>query len=198
MHRMDEISIIAEFNKGNIATFALVYRQLYPAIYRFTNKMIENEAESQDIASESFLKLWNKRGGLQSIDNIKAFLYQVARNHCIDHLRSSRSKTKSHKELLYLSNESEIIANNHVINAEIINEINLEIKNLPTKCGKVFELMFIHGKNSKEVAEEMGITKKTALNHKLKAVTLIRSALIRKKVFSPAMLTILFAIFYCW
>ena len=46
--------------------------------------------------------------------------------------------------------------------------------------------MFFYGKNSTQVAEEMGITRKTVLNQKLKAIALLRAALLKKNLLPAA------------
>lgn len=181
-------SMITAFNAGDVETFSKVYRSLYPAIYHFCNKLVADENEAKDIASETFIKVWHKRSDLVSYENIKAFAYIVARNACFNHLQSVTRKTKSHKEILYLnSNDDEQLINFEMINADVIAELHHQIEQLPPQCGLVFKLMFFHGKNSTQVAEEMGITRKTVLNQKLKAIALLRAALLKKHLLPAAM-----------
>jgi len=181
--------MIAAFNAGDVGTFSKVYRTLYPAIYHFCNKLVADENEAKDIASETFIKVWHKRSDLVSYENIKAFAYIVARNACFNHLQSVNRKSKSHKEILYLnSNDEEQLINFEMISADVIQELYSQIEQLPPQCGLVFKLMFFKGKNSSQVAEEMGITRKTVLNQKLKAIALLRAALLKKHLLPAAML----------
>lgn len=181
--------MIAAFNAGDVGTFSKVYRTLYPAIYHFCNKLVADESEAKDIASETFIKVWHKRSDLVSYENIKAFAYIVARNACFNHLQSMQRKGRSHKEILYLnSNDEEQLINFEMINADVIQELHFQIEQLPPQCGLVFKLMFFKGKNSSQVAEEMGITRKTVLNQKLKAIALLRAALLKKNLLPAVML----------
>ncbi|HSC38434.1 MAG TPA: sigma-70 family RNA polymerase sigma factor [Chitinophagaceae bacterium] len=181
-------NLIAAFNAGDIATFSKVYRTLYPAIYHFANKLIADESEAKDIASETFIKVWHKRSDLVSYENIKAFAYIVARNACFNHLQSVHRKSVSHKEILYLNSElDEQLINYEMINADVIQELHRQIELLPPQCGLVFKRMFFEGKNSTQVAESMGITRKTVLNQKLKAIALLRAALLKKNLLPAAM-----------
>lgn len=178
---------IAAFNEGDIGTFQKVYRTLYPAIYHFANKLIADEMEAKDITSETFIKVWHKRSDLVSFENIKAFAYIVARNACFNYLQSVHRKSNSHKEILYLNNEEDNqLINYEIINADVIQELHRQIELLPPQCGLVFKHMFFFGKNSTQVAEEMGITRKTVLNQKLKAIALLRAALLKKNLLPAA------------
>jgi len=172
---------IAAFNEGDIGTFQKVYRTLYPAIYHFANKLIADEMEAKDITSETFIKVWHKRSALVSYENIKAFAYIVARNACFNYLQSVHRKSNSHKEILYLGNEEDNqLINYEIINADVIQELHRQIELLPPQCGLVFKKMFFFGLNSSQVAEEMGITRKTVLNQKLKAIAMLRAGLLKK------------------
>ena len=178
---------IAAFNQGDIGTFQKVYRTLYPAIYHFANKLIADEMEAKDITSETFVKVWNKRSDLVSYENIKAFAYIVARNACFNYLQSVDRRSRSHKEIRYLnSEEDEQLINYEMINADVIQELHKQIELLPPQCGLVFKKMYFYGKNSTQVAEEMGITRKTVLNQKLKAIALLRAALLKKNLLPAA------------
>jgi len=179
--------LIAAFNSGDTNVFARIYRELYPAIYHFTNKIVNDADQAEDIAAETFVKVWNKRGNLVSYDNIKAFAYVVARNAAFNYTQTVNRRNLSHKEILYLSSEEDQFVDFEVVNADVIGELHHQIEQLPPQCGLVFKNMFFHGKNSSQVAEEMGITRKTVLNQKLKAIALLRIALYKKGLI-PALL----------
>jgi RNA polymerase sigma-70 factor (ECF subfamily) len=175
--------MIAAFNAGDVDTFSKVHKTLYPAIYHFANKLLADENEAKDIASETFIKVWHKRSNLVSYENIKAFAYIVARNACFNYLQSVQRKTNSHKEIRYLNSElDEQLLNFEMINADVIQELHRQIELLPPQCGLVFKLMYFDAKNSSQVAEQLGITRKTVLNQKLKAIQLIRNALLKKNL----------------
>lgn len=191
-----DAQFIAAFNQGDTTVFTKVFRALYPAIFHFANKLLKDSDQAEDIASETFVKVWNKRAELVSFDNIKAFAYIVARNAAFNHLQSVTRKGESHKEIFYLSKDAdEQLLDFEMINADVIAELHNEIEFLPPQCGIVFKKMYFERKSSDEVAKEMGITRKTVLNQKLKAISLLRAGLFKKGLITIA-LNIVAAISY--
>ncbi|MCC8186877.1 MAG: RNA polymerase sigma factor [Bacteroides sp.] len=66
--------------------FLPYHKRLYYTAYR----LLENEADAQDIVQEAYLKMWNKREGLAVISNPEAFSVTLVRNMCFDLLRSGK------------------------------------------------------------------------------------------------------------
>lgn len=76
--------------------FLPFHRKLYLVAYR----LLENEADAQDMVQEAYLKLWDKRDGLALISNPEAFSVTLVKNMCFDLLRSVRySQTRQTVEL---------------------------------------------------------------------------------------------------
>ncbi len=69
--------------------FSKIYDKNVSKIYRFIYLKVNSEDVAQDLASEAFLRTWerlNKKKD-ESIENPRAFLYRTARNLVIDHYR---------------------------------------------------------------------------------------------------------------
>ena len=67
----------------------LIDRYEKPVI-SLVQKMVFSWETARDIAQESFIKLWNKKDILETDHPIYSFLYRIAINLSIDHLRKSR------------------------------------------------------------------------------------------------------------
>lgn len=71
-------------------TFSTVYDQYVDKIYRFVLLKVKSQEIAQDLASEVFTKGWEAfKAKSGQIDNIQAFLYQIARNLIVDHYRDA-------------------------------------------------------------------------------------------------------------
>jgi RNA polymerase sigma-70 factor (ECF subfamily) len=60
-------------------------------LLRFAAQITKNEEEAKDVVQDVFLKLWQKKETLKKVDNIEAYAMRMARNRCLDLLRSKRS-----------------------------------------------------------------------------------------------------------
>lgn len=79
---------VADGDKG--ACRALVDRHLR-SIVNFAYRMLGDLSEAEDVAQETFLRLWKTADRWEPKAKLTTWLHQVARNLCIDRLRSRRT-----------------------------------------------------------------------------------------------------------
>jgi RNA polymerase sigma-70 factor (ECF subfamily) len=58
-------------------------RQIYRVCYRFT----ENRDDAMDLAQEVFIKAFEHLGSFRRESSLKTWLYRIAMNHCINHVK---------------------------------------------------------------------------------------------------------------
>ena len=61
-------------------------------VYRFIVKNIRNEEDARDIVQTAFEKMWRNRDSVEN-DKSKSFLFTVAYNQMIDHIRKNKRIT---------------------------------------------------------------------------------------------------------
>lgn len=69
--------------------YVMPYRDM---IFRLAQGMLSDRSEAEDATQDILGKLWLRRDRLAGYDNLGAVVYTVARNHCIDLLRSRRTR----------------------------------------------------------------------------------------------------------
>ncbi len=67
------------------------YDELSSALYRFFVFQTSNKEVASDLLQDTFLKTWEYIAGGKEIKNLRAFLYQVARNTLTDYRRKKKS-----------------------------------------------------------------------------------------------------------
>lgn len=72
-------------------SFLEAYDEHHDAIFRFCLIKIRNRDIALDITQDTFTKTWEYLSAGKNVDNMRAFLYQVARNLVIDHTRKKKS-----------------------------------------------------------------------------------------------------------
>jgi len=63
-------------------TFEELYETYVDDVYRFAYWMCGNSAEAEDIASETFIRVWVGRHKIRT-ETVKAYLLTIARNLCL-------------------------------------------------------------------------------------------------------------------
>lgn len=182
---------IKKFTQGDTNAIRDVFGAFYRPLCYFATQLIGNQQEAEDIAIDSIIKLLEKRKDFDNLVNIKSFLFVTVRNACFDYLRSEQRHGRSHNELLYLQGEAEEQIENEMIKARVLQEIFVQVEKLPTQCRKIFKLIFYKGLSTAEIAQQMGLTARTVLNQKTRAINLLRSTLLNKDML-PANIVIAF------
>jgi len=144
----------------------------------FAIGFLKNKEISEEIVSDVYVNIWNKRTQLESIINLKSYLFICVRNGCLSHLRKAKNEKivsiDSVNEFSFMPVEG---PEDSLIEKEIIEQIYAAIETLPCKCKLVFTLAKINGLKYREIAEVMDITEKTVNNHLVLAVKKITDLL---------------------
>ena len=87
---ISDAELLTSVRRGDTAAFrALMVRHL-SAVSAAARRIVRDDAEAEDIAQETFLKLWHGASTLETIDGgIGAWLRRVAANQAIDRLRKA-------------------------------------------------------------------------------------------------------------
>lgn len=59
-----------------------------PRVVALARRMLGDPAAAEDVAQDAFLRLWRQAGRWQARARVGTWLYRVAHNLCIDHLRA--------------------------------------------------------------------------------------------------------------
>ena len=82
--------LVAAVREGSEEAFELLYRRYRPRIVGYVRGMVGDHARAEDIAQEAFMSaLRGLRGSAQEI-SFRPWMYEIAKNASIDHLRRAR------------------------------------------------------------------------------------------------------------
>ena len=82
--------LVARAQDGNSEAFAALFRRYRPAIARYSARMLGHDARAEDVVQEVFLSALRGIGGLDRPSGFKPWLYRIAHNACVDHMRRNR------------------------------------------------------------------------------------------------------------
>lgn len=131
--------------------FQQTMREQQGKLIRYTKKILRDEAQSQDIVQEVFIRLW-KQDYPESEKLVPPWLYCVCRNLAIDHYRWSSKLVDGENiedSFELMGSEEEKLMNSQVYYA---------FAQLPKKNQEVMILMFQEGLTYKEIAHAMDLT----------------------------------------
>jgi RNA polymerase sigma-70 factor (ECF subfamily) len=162
------------------------FENYYSYLNFFAQKLLHDPLLAEEIVSDAFIKLWEKREELSMEGSIKSLLSTIVRNNCINQLQKAKRMRISERGLEN-PNTTEQSVLHTIVETETVKEILTTLDALPPKCRQIFTLFFLHGKSYKEIAEQLNLSPHTVRNQKIRAVRLI------KKMITPALLCWLYA-----
>ncbi|MGE0773405.1 MAG: RNA polymerase sigma factor [Cyclobacteriaceae bacterium] len=173
--KVDDQLIIREIQKRNRAVFEALFKKYYPIMARYAERFVFGRAESEDIAQNLFISLWESADKLSITTNLKAYLFQAVRNRCLNHLRAIKVTDK--RRLLYLEAMFAVDDDSSGADPEVTTSIKEALRNLPAEMAKIFELRYLVGKKQKEIAKDLQISENTVKTQLLRAKDKLRRAL---------------------
>jgi len=93
--RRADLKVIRRCKRGEEAAFAQILERYRTPIYNLCYRMTRNPEDARDLGQEIFIKVFSL---LERYDEEYAFsswLFRIATNHCIDHLRRNRLRLLS-------------------------------------------------------------------------------------------------------
>jgi RNA polymerase sigma-70 factor (ECF subfamily) len=184
-----ENDLIVQFSQGDSVAFTAIYNRYYSRLYYFVKKFVPEREDAEDITADIFAKLWKMRHNLHTIKNIEAFLYITGRNACLDFLRHIQRRNLRQKELLYtlLQQSGEGVLDED-IKTRVLQTIYAEIENLPRSTRQVFKMAYLEGMSNGDIAAALSINNQSVRNYKLRAVKLLRIALLNRNMMVGALI----------
>jgi len=81
--------LVESAQTGSSEAFAVLFRRYRPAITRYAGRILGDDGRAEDIAQEVFLSALRSIGTLDRPAGFKPWLYRIAHNTCVDHMRRS-------------------------------------------------------------------------------------------------------------
>lgn len=162
--------------QGDTTGLRHFYGVFYQPMCFYLEKMQLDPFIIEEIVQDVFLKLWEKRTDFDHVLRLRGFLYTCCRNAALNHIE----KEKRTEAKLTAIEGTQIIdwsADNQMIYIEMLREIHQAIRELPTQCKNVMELLLLEDKSPEEVALQLGITRSTVYNQKKRGITILQSKL---------------------
>jgi len=174
----DSSDYVFLFQSGDEKGFAWFFRELYSALSFYAFKITVDKEASEEIASNAFIKIWQRHEQFSDALSIRKYLYRIVRNDALKHLRKEKQSAATKKEVIYLyGNENEKDCFSSLVKAEISRELLSAINSLPAECSKVFRSLYIEGKSIKETAEQLHLSPSTVKTQKKRGLDALRKVI---------------------
>lgn len=192
LQAFSDADLFAQFLAHRDEAFTALYHRYAARLLGYIHSILgESEFACDDIFQESFLRLFRERKNYaapnppEPIRNVGGWLFRVARNLMLNHLRSrnylAELDASFDERLLFPVEEAfPTLFGDHADRADdamLLEAVNAVVKTLPANLREAFVLREVNGLSYQETASLMGCSQEAARMRLSRARSAIRSAL---------------------
>jgi RNA polymerase sigma-70 factor (ECF subfamily) len=86
----EDLECMRRIGSGDQRAYREMVDRYLGSITRFSQRVLGDASEAEEVAQETFLRLWTQAASFTPRAKAKTWLYRIARNQCIDRLRKRR------------------------------------------------------------------------------------------------------------
>lgn len=172
--------LVEKIRRGDECAFEMLFNQYYSRLCIFANTYLNSLDLSRDVVQDVFIKIWDNRENFYINQSLKAYLYQSVRNQSLNSIQKSKRKQKLEKRLQKHQEVKESVKDpdlSILTTEELTEKVWKLVDNLPERRKAIFVLYRKHGLSYREIADVMGIARKTVENQMGKSLQFLRDQL---------------------
>lgn len=174
---------------------ATIYPQLFDTYYNslvyFSFSITQNQQQSEDIAVEALVKLWQVPTRFESIGKLRGYLFALVRNASLNYLKHLRVRERSQQAIADAALLTDARAEMLGVETDVLRLVYEEVARLPATYREVVTLLYIRGLPAADAAATLGISMENLRQRKGRAIKMLKNELIRKGL-SDFLFTLLF------
>lgn len=170
--------LLLRLKQDDKVAFYKIYVKYSKRLYSFVYPFIKQEADTEEIVQEVFLKIWEKRKKIDAYASFESFLFTIAYNSTISLFRKRINEKKYLEHLYALQNEKKA--------PELIDEIQFNdlkdqvsnlIEGLTPRQKQIYQLSRESGLTYQEIAIKLNISATTVKKHMANTLSFLKSNL---------------------
>lgn len=170
--------------------FAALYNRHWKKLYKTACHYLKNQDAAEQVLHDAFVTLWTRRKFLK-IENFSSYIFITTKYQVFKHLKAAKISIVD-----YIENYDEAPAAVHYNEGEkrldykdFETQLDQYLLGVPKRCKEIFWLSRVEHLSNDEIADQLGISKRTVENQITYALKHLRSSY---KEFSIAGLSLLF------
>lgn len=168
--------------QNDYPAFEQLFHRHYARLCRYVFTITQSEDISEEIVSDIFLKIWQKRGFLDIKTSVNAYLTTASRNLAIDHLRRVKRQRHQSCELVGDFKTDYVSPSDSVIGHETHDIIETTIEAMSPQCKLIFRMSRDKSMTYSEIAKTLNLSIKTVETHMGRSLKFLRESLRQQAV----------------
>lgn len=165
--------LFRQIAQGDESAYTKIFHLYTPRLYPYLLKITKDEQLAKEFVQESFLRLWLNREDLYKVNQPGSWLFRIAANLCLSHLRSKTQRLRLQDKVFDKMKPGSYQTSERVETKNLQLMIHKAVQQLPEKRKEVYLLSRNEGLTHKEIAETLNLsinTVKSQLGKALKSI----------------------------
>lgn len=160
--------------RGDVVALDLVLERYWAPLVTYVARLLDSRDAAEDVAQETFYRLWERRDSLRADGSVGGFLFKVAHNLAIGEQRKDRARARS---MDAIRDDASTATTLDFGDPLLDDALNRAIRDLPDRRREILLLRSVHGLSYKEIARTLGIAPQTVANQLSATLSTLRRAL---------------------
>lgn len=175
---LSDNELLELLKESNHSAYTEIYNRYFYLIFTHAYKKLRDEEQAKDIVQDVFATLWFKRELNLLTTNLAGYLYTAVRNKIFDWFAHQQVQSK-HVDSInhYLSELTSVPTDYRIRENYLKGYIDKEIKALPSKMRKIFELSRYEQLSHKEIAKQLDISENNVSKQVNNALRVLKTKL---------------------
>lgn len=163
--QQEESLLWERLKAGDTAAFGEISLRYYRLLFDYGRKFTKDRELIKDVIQDVLLLVWQKRGQIDSNENVKLYLLKIVRNRLYKELQKQQLRaSEDYFEQLEVADSEEALIISTESTQNIVAKLNLHLKALPKRQHEVLFLKFYQDLTNDEIAEVMHINRQSVAN----------------------------------
>jgi len=160
--------------KSDSTAFNKLFNLLWDQLFVFAQSLLMDQDIAKDIVQEVWIDYWNRRQKIE-IKNIRSYLYQAVRFKIYNHFRDTNFNTVQLAVIneVYTTSDTEQQSDLE----DTLRLVKQSTKDLPLRCKEIFTLSKFEGITNDEIANRLGVSKRSVENQLSIALKVVKKSL---------------------
>lgn len=172
----DEKYCLLELSRGNRQAFEWLFLDWHPRLVKFFTSLLGDGDIARDYAQDIFFDIWKTRGKFSKVESFSGYLFQMAKFKVYNHFDKAAVKSRYKGEIAARENTLDHGLEEGLYASEMESAIWETVRELPPKRRQVFIMSRMQGFSNEQIAQELGIDKRTVENHITNALAILRKS----------------------
>lgn len=144
------------------AAYKELFLLLHGQLKQFAYSILKSSEEAEELVSDVFIRIWQKKDQLTTIESPLFYFYTTAKNLAINRLKKQKRQVSlSAEDWLVQMNSIYFDPEQLMMTEEMVHQIKKAVNDLPPRCRLIFKLIKEDGLKYKETAELLHLSVKT-------------------------------------